>query len=529
MADRAALRPLTQDDPRTVGGYVLRARLGAGGMGRVYLSTTPGGRPVALKVIRDEFAEDPEFRRRFRQEVDAAQRVHGAYTAPVLDADPEGPRPWLATTYVAGPSLNEAVHRHGALPADTVLVLTAGIAEALQSIHKAGVVHRDLKPSNVLLAADGPRVIDFGIARAAAATSLTGSNVVIGTPAYMAPEQALGRTAGPATDVFALGALAVYAATGTGPFGDGSDTSILYRVVHEEPDLAAVPEPLRQVIVQLLAKEPGERPDPEHVIELCRNASADSRLSIAEGWLPDTLTAEIDNRKNERMPPVPSDPRKRRRLALAGAFTTLALLAVGGVTYGLAKDGGKGNGGAAQGTGGPLSASVGPTHLGLPTSSPSPSASAATAAPQTSRPAPPAPQPIVYDRIDLPEGRGLDLSDDPLRPKTDRFADIVYKPESYRPDADGFVNLETGWDSYLVLLDGNTPGSLDECRTNTQEASSIPRARLVKNAQVCMITKPGHIGLIEILGYAPADSPSQYVSIKLTVWLNAQPLTTPRP
>uniref|UniRef100_UPI002156623B protein kinase domain-containing protein n=1 Tax=Streptomyces fradiae TaxID=1906 RepID=UPI002156623B len=189
--------------------------LGAGGMGKVYLSYTPGGRPVAIKVIRPDFAQDAEFRRRFAQEVQAAQRVQGLYTAPVIDADTDAREPWLATAYVPGPSLADAVQRHGPMPVDTVLLLVAGIAEALQVIHGAGIVHRDLKPGNVLLASDGPRVIDFGIARAADATSLTSSGVTIGTPSFMAPEQAAGSTVTPATDVFALGQVAAYAALGT--------------------------------------------------------------------------------------------------------------------------------------------------------------------------------------------------------------------------------------------------------------------------------------------------------------------------
>ena len=195
-------------------GYRLSARLGSGGMGKVYLSYTPGGRPVAIKVIRPEFAEDPDFRRRFRQEVQAAQRVQGLYTAPVIDSETDGAQPWLATAYVAGPTLAAAVAEHGPLPVQTVLLLVAGMAEALQGIHGAGIVHRDLKPSNVLLAPDGPRVIDFGIARAADAHALTGSGIMIGTPAFMAPEQATGAAIGAETDIFALGQVAVFAAMG---------------------------------------------------------------------------------------------------------------------------------------------------------------------------------------------------------------------------------------------------------------------------------------------------------------------------
>jgi serine/threonine protein kinase len=201
----ARFLPLDQSDPVEIAGYALRARLGSGGMGNVYLSFTRGGRPVALKVIRKEFADDPEFRRRFRMEVAAAQRVQGLYTAPVVDADPDAAVPWLATAYIAGPALNYAVTEYGPLPEASVFRLLGGVAEGLTAVHAAGLVHRDLKPANVLLAADGPRVIDFGIAYAADATSLTNSGAMLGTPAFMSPEQVAGKPVSSATDVFALG------------------------------------------------------------------------------------------------------------------------------------------------------------------------------------------------------------------------------------------------------------------------------------------------------------------------------------
>ena len=204
-----------------VAGYRLAARLGAGGMGRVYLSHTQGGRPVAIKVVRPELADDPAFRRRFRREMEAARRVRGAYTAELIDGDADGAPPWLATLYVPGPSLAEAVGRAGALPVPAVLWLMAGVAEALQAIHGAGIVHRDLKPSNVLLASDGPRVIDFGISLAAGVSSYTATGSTIGTPQFMAPEQASGGEVTAATDVFALGQTAAFAALGEPLYGDG--------------------------------------------------------------------------------------------------------------------------------------------------------------------------------------------------------------------------------------------------------------------------------------------------------------------
>ena len=289
---QSALGELEPDDPEQLGGYVLAARLGAGGMGRVYLSHTGAGRPVAIKAVRPEVAHDPEFRRRFRREVAAARRVQGLYTAPVIDSQVDGPVLWLATAYVPGPTLAAAVSRHGALPVSSALMLAAGVAEALQEVHGEEIVHRDLKPSNVLLATDGPRVIDFGIARAADATSLTNTGAIVGTPAFMSPEQAVNREVGPASDVFSLGQLITYAATGTPAFGEGSSFGVLYRIVHEEPDLADVPDVLLPLLRRCLAKDPHERPSPAEVIELCRSAIPGRELRRSEDWLPEAITLE---------------------------------------------------------------------------------------------------------------------------------------------------------------------------------------------------------------------------------------------
>ncbi|MFI9242252.1 serine/threonine-protein kinase [Streptomyces sp. NPDC053086] len=263
-------QPLRAEDPPVVAGYRLAARLGAGGMGRVYLSHTQGGRPVAIKVVRPELADDPDFRRRFGREIKAARRVRGAYTAELIDADADAVPPWLATLYVPGPSLTEAVVRRGPLPVAAVLWLMAGVAEALQAIHAEGIVHRDLKPSNVLLAADGPRVIDFGIALATDGTSYTATGNMIGTPAYMAPEQASGGEVTAATDVFALGQTAAFAALGRPLYGDGPGVNVLYRIVHGEPDLSLLPEPLRPLFARCLAADPADRATPAEVVEWCR-------------------------------------------------------------------------------------------------------------------------------------------------------------------------------------------------------------------------------------------------------------------
>ncbi|WP_424570433.1 protein kinase domain-containing protein [Streptomyces sp. CH-036] len=299
-------QPLKADDPAVVGGYRLAAVLGAGGMGKVYLSYTPGGRPLAIKVIRAEFGEDPEFRRRFQQEVRSAQRVQGLYTAPVIDSDTEGAQPWLATAYVPGPSLAHAVARHGGLPLRSVLLLTVGVAEALGVIHGAGIVHRDLKPANVLLAADGPRVIDFGIARAADTTALTGTGVSVGTPAFMAPEQAAAGTVTPATDVFALGQIAAYAAIGAPAFGEGPSHAVLYRIVHEDPDLSRLPDELRPLVGRCLSRDPADRPALADIIAMCHEISPEP-LRQGEDWLPQEVAGSITERL--RMPaPAPTPP-----------------------------------------------------------------------------------------------------------------------------------------------------------------------------------------------------------------------------
>jgi Protein kinase domain len=255
------MEPLSANDPRSVGEFQLRARLGAGGMGRVYLGYSPAGRAVAVKVVHPELARDAEFRHRFGREVAAARAVGGMYTAPVVAAGLDDEPPWLATAYVPGPSLADVVARHGALPELAVWRLGAGLAEALRAVHACGLVHRDLKPANVLLAADGPHVIDFGISRAFDGTQLTAVGMVVGTPGYMSPEQAEGAPVGPASDVFSLGCVLAFAASGNAPFGGGSAASVLYRVVTGRPDLTSVPDKLREVISGCLAKDPKQRPE----------------------------------------------------------------------------------------------------------------------------------------------------------------------------------------------------------------------------------------------------------------------------
>ncbi|MFG1855628.1 PQQ-binding-like beta-propeller repeat protein [Actinomadura geliboluensis] len=298
-----AYAPLEAGDPEQLGPYRLAGRLGGGGMGQVFLASSPGGRAVAVKVVRAGLAEDAGFRRRFVREVEAARRVSGPFTAAVVDADPDGTPPWLATEYVPGLSLKAAVDAHGALPDGTVRSLGAALAEALESVHAAGVVHRDLKPSNVLLAADGPRLIDFGIALASEGTRLTVTGAMVGTPGFMSPEQLRGGEVGPASDVFSLGAVLAYAATGAGPFGGGSVHALNYRVVHAAPDLTGVPPGLADVVARCLDKDPARRPTVSALVEELGRASRAWPPGGA-GWLPEPLTTEI-TRTVPAPPPAP--------------------------------------------------------------------------------------------------------------------------------------------------------------------------------------------------------------------------------
>ena len=280
------MRALQPGDPTEIGGYQLRAYLGGGGMGTVYLASTPGGRLVAVKSIRPELIADDEFQERFRLEVRAARRVRGLYTAELLDADPDDIPPWLVTAYIPGPSLAQAVEGQGPVPHELVPLLMAGVAEALLDIHAAGIVHRDLKASNVLLSPDGPRVIDFGIAKALDASRLTMTGVTMGSPECMTPEQVLGLPVTPATDVFSLGSLGSYAASGRLPFDAPNSAAMMHRVVHEAPVLDGIPPWLRRLIERCWAKDPNERPSPAEVLEMCRALMPETPAVFPRSWRP---------------------------------------------------------------------------------------------------------------------------------------------------------------------------------------------------------------------------------------------------
>ncbi|MFI0981243.1 PQQ-binding-like beta-propeller repeat protein [Streptomyces sp. NPDC021093] len=295
------MEQLTQHDPRRIGPFEVLGRLGAGGMGLVYLARSASGRRVAIKTVRTELAEDQLFRVRFTREVEAARAVSGFYTAAVVDADPRAAVPWLATAYVPAPSLEEIVNECGPMPANAVRWLAAGIAEALQSIHGAGLVHRDLKPSNVLVVEDGPRVIDFGIASGVSNTRLTMTNVAVGTPAYMSPEQARdSRSVTGASDIFSLGSTLVFAATGHAPFHGANPVETVFMLLREGPDLEGLPDELRPLIDSCMGMEAALRPSPADLqAQLAPHlfSSGGDDSGTASAWLPTRATAMIEQRR----------------------------------------------------------------------------------------------------------------------------------------------------------------------------------------------------------------------------------------
>ncbi|MEU8943299.1 MULTISPECIES: serine/threonine-protein kinase [Streptomyces] len=560
---------LEADDPPMVAGYRIAATLGAGGMGKVYLSHTPGGRAVAIKVIRPELAQDPEFRQRFRREVQSAQRVQGLYTAPVIDSDADGPTPWLATAYVPGPTVSAAVAEHGRLPARTVLMLTAGIAEALQVIHGAGIVHRDLKPSNVLLASDGPRVIDFGIARAADATSLTASGVAIGTPSFMAPEQAAGGEISDATDVFALGQVAAYAALGAPAYGEGPSHGVLYRIVHEDPDLSGIPTELRTIVSRCLVKDPAGRASLTEILDLCRAAAGQTQLRRPEDWLPAGLVAGI----SERPPvpnPVPTAPASAPAPPMSRPTTTLpapqsATASAIPAPVRPPQPSGQGPnppmGHQHQGYGPP--GSYGPPQTfhparpmpvpGHPYAPPARprnrtavilvsifggllllagcgavlnvlsresgdrgTADRANSAPSASARATPRPdpQPETYTDIKLTSDYHLRFADAPLEPVEYSKDDLFYSC--------GFGSCDFAtFSAKLARLDSGSDGSLQACRQETRFATRIPVEALSKGGRMCVRTNKGSIAVITYKGSSPKGDPSTYAILDVTIWRGA--------
>ncbi|MER8194444.1 protein kinase [Streptomyces microflavus] len=399
--------PLLPGDPERLGSVRLLGRLGAGGMGTVYLGRTPGGLTVAVKTVHEHLAAEPHFRERFRREAAAARAVTGAHTAAVLDADPESARPWLATAYLPGVTLRHAVAATGPLEPPAVRSLGAALAEALTDIHGAGLVHRDLKPSNVLITADGPRVIDFGIARAIGDHGLTGAGDVIGTPGFIAPEQITGaivtgapRTRGAVTgaaDVFALGAVLVFAATGRSPFGSATGAVLLYRAVHEDPDLTGVPEEVRELAAACLEKDPGRRPTVAEVLDTAADPGAPlwwraeplRSLVLGETAAPGapaapdptdptdptaTVRGPAPQPRTHPLPstplPSPPPPASAKSVAARRELTRRGFLLAGGggfaslLTYALMRGGGEDDGKGGEETADPLAVRRGSVRQG---------------------------------------------------------------------------------------------------------------------------------------------------------------------
>ncbi|MET4925418.1 serine/threonine-protein kinase [Streptomyces sp. PSRA5] len=575
-------KPLGEGDPAVVGGYRLAAVLGTGGMGKVYLTYTPGGRPIALKVIRPEFSDDPEFRRRFQREVQAAQRVQGLYTAPVIDSDTDGSQPWLATAYVPGPSLAHAVSQHGALPLRSVLLLSVGVAEALHVIHGAGIVHRDLKPANVLLASDGPRVIDFGIARAADTTALTGTGVSVGTPAFMAPEQASAGTVSPATDIFALGQIAAFAAIGSPAYGEGSSHAVLYRIVHEDPDLSRVPAELLPLVTRCLTRDPAGRPSLTEIIELCHEISPVA-LRQGEDWLPQAVAGSITERLRLPEPaktpppqptftPTPTPTQFSPQHPAPGTVNPYA-------PTGFAMP-------AAPTRGGPGAPGPVPPPPGRPTyptqghHTPPPVVHAPYVPPQPPKPkrtglivagsivgavivlgvigsllpdgsgrddegkSPgsstssgsegsgrgeaasggkkrPDPKPVSYKGIDVTENYEVMLADNPPQPADQE--DVLYGGGDVYYYVDGlFGDAYIGSDNgKFILLNNSQKGSLETCRTETRFTEKITLDQLSKGSQFCVLSDAGHIAVATYQGKGGAEG-STYITVDLTIWRNSE-------
>ncbi|MGC4971558.1 serine/threonine-protein kinase [Streptomyces sp. DT199] len=533
-------RPLQGDDPSAVAGYRLAARLGAGGMGRVYLSHTQGGRPVAIKVVRPELADDPAFRRRFRREVEAARRVRGAYTAELIDADADGTPPWSATLYVPGPSLTDAVARRGPLPVPAVLWLMAGVAEALQAIHAAGIVHRDLKPSNVLLAADGPRVIDFGISLAADATSYTATGATVGTPHFMAPEQAAAGEVTAATDVFALGQTAAFAALGRPLYGDGSAIGVLYRIVHDAPDLSALPEQLRPLFARCLAADPEERATPAEIVGWCRQrlgADADAGagpavwrdvtgpeptvpapLSTPTRVLPQPLVVT----QPQSLPGGPGERRARRRrtaLITAAAVTTGAM-ALGGLFWTVQDAGNRFRDWVAGGPSTP-----GPRESGQsPESDASPAAEgrggesgSGGRTPEASLPTPTksaAPQVESQALLMLTPETSLSFRKPFMR--DDRKGDIRFDCE----DVGCAVESDT---SVFLQLFGKAGATLDECRLMLASADRHrwTLASAAAGSEICVKHQNGDIALLVLQTKSTALPDIAFLQLDMTIWRDA--------
>jgi serine/threonine protein kinase len=577
---RPVFLPLTADDPADVSGYRIGARLGAGAGergDRVYLAHAPGGIPVALRLLGPATAARPGFAARFPHDLHTLRQVHGPYVVPYVDGGPDagtpaspgpgrgagggtdgggtdsggtdsggtdGPRPWIATGYVPGLSLRTAVATTGPLPVSSVLRLVAGIAEALRTLHHAGVVHGGLGPSQVLLAADGPRVKDFGLA------ALTGA-----APVFPSPEQAAGRQGGPAADVFALGRIAAHAAIGLPPSGEGPEADeALPRAAQEEPDLNELPGELREIVTRCLIKDPTLRPSPAQIIAMCAQAAPDAALRRADRWLPPALLAGIVPAMPPPAPPIPlapppagppgplhygwarppaahfpqyrphlphlphlpqlqAAPARRRGRHVVAAVGVLAVAAIAGAAFVRHVDSGDGDRAAgapaAAPTAGPSDRPTGPPAT---TSPPDSGGGDATGAPEPPTLTPVAPAGTLYQGVQLPAGFGLSLADDPpvLRPGA-LTGDIGYTEQ-----AEAFATDRAH--GTLALLDPRAPATLQGCESGTPERDSIPRRAVGDGTRLCVRTSDGTVALVVFRAFTPQGVPAPSASLDVTVW-----------
>ncbi|MER7106859.1 serine/threonine-protein kinase [Streptomyces sp. NPDC000229] len=529
---------LRAEDPRDIAGYRLLARIGEGGMGTVYLSRTRGGQPVALKVIRREYGSDPGFRRRFEQEVQAARRVQGYHVVPVVDHDTTGEQPWLASVFIPGLPLHEALAAHGPLPLPAVFQLVGCTARALTAIHTAGIVHRDLKPSNILLSNQGPYVIDFGIARAADATRLTMSGGVIGTPQFMSPEHALGEPVGPATDVFSLGLIAAVAATGRHPYGDGGALTLAAQIANtavRPPRLDLYDNRLRPLLERCLSPDPADRIGAQELAALCEQAAGRS-LNDFTGWLPQPLTAQVAARERAALtsppepavtdpgprpphgptfaaaptvapsppPPTPSAPAalRRPRTGVVVAGTAVAVLLAVVLTWTLARSSGTSDAGQGKGDG---KQSVQPTH---------------------------STDPVPTHSADDDSGYTVVFRDRPLALRSPSGANIVEVdldvPQVVQDTPGRELKLSEisggRWEFYTPMgkSTGKTPqqclqGAQADVLATEIEAKDL-RTTLPVGTLLCTVTTEGRLAMLEVTGITTGHSNLPDYATRLTLW-----------
>ncbi|AZM59503.1 MULTISPECIES: serine/threonine-protein kinase [unclassified Streptomyces] len=541
---------LGDGDPREISGYPLYARLGEGGMGTVYLSRTRGNRPVALKVIRREHAEDPHYRRRFAREAQAARKVAGYHLVPVLDFDTEAEQPWIATAYQPGPDLGSVLEAYSPLPVATVLQITGCVARALHAVHTAGYVHRDVKPGNVLIGADGPWLIDFGIARSADSTNLTATGGLVGTLRFMSPEHARGREPGPPSDVFSLGLLAAVAATGRHPYGDGDGLVVAAAIAGTDarpPHLDGCPEPVRRVLRAALAADPADRPDAAELAALCEDA-AGRPLTDFDGWLPGPVASAVASVEAEAsrltarvrtagppppppapagfgppplMPPASTVPqhtepasRVRRMRVLAAA---VAVLAVAGTAVAVAWVG-RDEGDRTVGTGQDTS--------GGPSAAPSQASQQPAQDDDGGRPVPHA-----------PEGYRLVFANKPFTfappPEPDRATHLdldvprsTYLERAALPGPAELVYNSDGWLGSMLVVVGERTTICTEEQQTAVLSHPLPAAELRLGRQVkvgtvlCSITSNDNIAEAEVTEIIPGEGADGLPTYKgyVTVW-----------